>query len=99
MNINESRAGDKTIGPLQLKSIWDDHKLRDFDLRIIIQVSGCETIAENVMAGKNISLKDQAVLEIANDLAGQKGYKPLFDVSENGVFFNDKGGIVLRRCF
>ncbi|NQD89238.1 hypothetical protein HP499_15740, partial [Paenarthrobacter sp. CM16] len=46
MASSEYRAGETIYGPLELKSIWINHELRDFELMVIIQVSGCELIAE-----------------------------------------------------
>jgi hypothetical protein len=91
MTSYESRAGETTHGPLQLKSIWIEHELRNFDLMVIIQASGCEHIAQSVIAGEPNSENDKSVLRIANDLAKQKGYEPLFDLSGPARVSEDAG--------
>ncbi|WP_133204650.1 MULTISPECIES: hypothetical protein [Arthrobacter] len=59
---------------------------------VILQISGCEHIAKRVLAGQAVSQADMSVLAIANDLAQQKGYLPMFvltgldaQVSENAA--------------
>ncbi|MFJ6454967.1 hypothetical protein [Paenarthrobacter sp. NPDC091669] len=81
MASSEYRAGETTYGPLQLKSIWINHELRDFELMVIIQVSGCELIAERLLQGEPVSPRDEPNLDLANFLAKQKGYLPLFDLA------------------
>ncbi|MDR6437054.1 hypothetical protein J2790_002197 [Paenarthrobacter nicotinovorans] len=81
MASTEYRAGETTYGPLQLKSIWINHGLRDFELVVIIQASGCELIAERLIQGESVSGTDEPPLEVANYIAKQKGYLPLFDLS------------------
>lgn len=100
MTSYESRAGDRsTFGPLQLKSIWHDHELRNFDLMVIIQISGCEHIAERVMRGERVSAEEKSVLEIANDLAKQKGYLPLFDLAGDNARISEKAEAELEKFF
>lgn len=99
MMSNENRRGDPTFGPLQLKSIWDQHDFRNFDLMVIIQASGCEHIAERVLQGEAISADDRSVLEIANDLAQQSGYLPLFDLSGVKVLVAEGGDEELAKFF
>lgn len=99
MTSFESRAGEKDFGPLQLKSIWREHSLRDFDLRVIIQVSGCEEIAQKVIQGDHISESEKAPLEIANDLAKQKGYLPIFNVSKESERVSEGAEEILQKFF
>ncbi|GAB2732887.1 hypothetical protein GCM10027038_34150 [Arthrobacter bambusae] len=100
MTSHESRAGDRTtFGPLQLRSIWNEHELRNFDLMVILQVSGCEHIAERVISGEPVSTEDKSALVVANDLAKQKGYLPLFDVTDDDVRISENAGSELRKFF
>ena len=100
MTSYESRAGDSsTIGPLQLKSIWNEHELRNFDLMVIMQASGCEHIAERVIKGESVSAEDKSVLVIANDLAKQKGYLPLFDMTDDDARISENAGPELEKFF
>lgn len=100
MTSHESRAGDTTtFGPLQLKSIWHEHELRNFDLMVIMQASGCEHIAERVIKGESVSAGDKSVLEIANELAKQKGYLPLFDVTDDNARISENAGSELEKFF
>jgi hypothetical protein len=96
----EVRAGDSsTIGPLQLKSIWHEHEFRNFDLMVILQASGCEHIAERVISGKFVSTEENSVLEIATDLAKQKGYLPLFDMTDGNARISENAGPELTKFF
>jgi hypothetical protein len=100
MTSHESRAGDRsTFGPLQLKSIWHEHELRNFDLMVIMQISGCEHIAERIISGGSVSTEDKSALVIANELAEQKGYLPLFDVTDDEVRISKNGGSELEKFF
>lgn len=100
MDSHESRAGDSTThGPLQLKSIWISHPLRNFDLMVIMQTSGGEEIAQRVISGKEVSASEVEVLEIANELAQQKGYLPLFNVSGNSAAVTDGANEELASFF
>lgn len=78
---HEYRAGEATFGPLQLKSIWISHLLRNFELMVILQVSGCEHTVARVLRGESISSADRGPLDIANHVAKHKGYLPLFEMS------------------
>jgi uncharacterized protein YceK len=100
MTSQESRAGDRsTIGPLQLKSIWHEHELRNFDLMVILQISGCEHIAERVINGESVSTEDKSALAIANELAKQKGYLPVFDMTDDDVRVSENAGLELEKFF
>ncbi len=81
----EYRAGETTFGPLQLRSIWEPHILRDFELRVIMQVAGCEDVAAQLLAGGSVSTDERAPLDVANYVAKQKGYQPLFLLSGKEV--------------
>ncbi|MGO4473907.1 hypothetical protein AB4Y95_18445 [Arthrobacter sp. M-10] len=100
MTSHESRAGDRTtFGPLQLQSIWHEHELRNFDLMVIMQVSGCEHIAERVISGESVSTEDKSALVIANEIAEQKGYLPLFDVTDDDARISENAGSELEKFF
>ena len=100
MTSHESRAGDRTtFGPVQLQSIWHEHELRNFDLMVIMQVSGCEHIAERVISGESVSAEEKSVLVIANELAEQKGYLPLFDVTDDDARISENAGPELEKFF
>jgi hypothetical protein len=99
MNSHEYRAGDTTHGPLQLKSIWDDHELRNFELMVILQVSGCEHAADRILRGGKVSGEDKSALAIANELAQQKGYRPLFDLTDDGASVSEGAAAALREFF
>lgn len=99
MTTYQSRGGDPTFGPLPLKSIWVEHTFRDFDLMVIIQASGCEHIADRVIAGESISASDKSVLEIANNLAEQKGYLPLFDFDRERVYVAEEASGEFAKFF
>lgn len=66
---------------------------------VIMQISGCEHIAERVISGESVSAKDKSVLVIANELAGQKGYLPLFDVTDDGARISENAGPELEKFF
>ncbi|WP_347110168.1 hypothetical protein AAHB33_05565 [Paenarthrobacter sp. S56] len=91
MVTNEYRVGDNTYGPLELRSIWKRHKLRDFELRVILQVSGCDEVASRVLAGQTILPDEKSALEVANEIAKQKGYLPLFETTGVRVQITDDG--------
>jgi hypothetical protein len=69
------------MGPHQLRSLGELHEFREFDLMVIFQASGCEGMALNLLEGRPISTNEHLTAEIANDLAQQKGYAPIFDLS------------------
>lgn len=99
MTSHESRAGDRsTLGPL-LQSIWHEHELRNFDLMVILQISGCEHSAERVIRGESVSADEKSVLVIANELAEQKGYLPLFDVCDDHARISENAGSELEKFF
>ncbi|MFJ4208550.1 hypothetical protein ACIPY2_08830 [Paenarthrobacter sp. NPDC089675] len=97
--FKEYQAGQTTFGPLQLKSIWEPHILRDFELRVIMQVAGCEDIVAQMLSGASVAPNDRAPLDLANYIAKQKGYQPLFVFSGREVAIADGGEEVLRRFF
>lgn len=97
--FKEYRAGETTSGPAQLQSIWEPHILRDFELRVIMQVAGCEDIVAQMLSGASVAPDDMAPLNLANYIAKQKGYQPLFDFSGRDVRIADGGDGVLRRFF
>lgn len=100
MTSHESRAGDRTtFGPLQLRSIWHEHELRNFDLMVIMQVSGCEHVAERVISGESVSTEDKSALVIANEIAEQKGYLPLFDMTDDDARISENAGSELEKFF
>ncbi|WP_026542923.1 hypothetical protein [Paenarthrobacter nicotinovorans] len=99
MTSSEYRAGETTYGPLQPKSIWIKHELRDFELMVIIQVSGCELIAERLLQGEPLSGTDEPPLEVANYIAMQKGYVPLFDLSGQEPVLAEGAEAGLREFF
>lgn len=76
MNSHEYRAGRTTHGPLQLKSIWDDRELRNFDLMVILQVSGCEHAADRIIRGDKASAEDKASLAVATSWLSKKATVP-----------------------
>ncbi|MFK0003383.1 hypothetical protein [Paenarthrobacter sp. NPDC090522] len=95
----EYRAGESTFGPLPLKSIWEPHVLRDFELRVIMQVAGCEGIVGRLLLGDVAGPPDMPPLEVANYVAKQKGYLPLFVGSDTEVRISEGGEEVLREFF
>lgn len=72
----EQRASETTFGPLQLKSIWEPHVLRDFELRVIMQMAGCEGAVARLLADEPLDPNDRAPLEVANHMAKMKGFRP-----------------------
>ncbi|GAB3564550.1 hypothetical protein GCM10027405_20810 [Arthrobacter alkaliphilus] len=66
---------------------------------VILQVSGCEHIAERVISGDPVSTEEKSVLEIANDLAKQKGYLPLFDLTDGNARISENAGPELAKFF
>ncbi|MDE8671065.1 hypothetical protein LFT44_20845 (plasmid) [Arthrobacter sp. FW306-05-C] len=99
MNSQEYRAGETTYGPLELKSIWKRHELRNFDLMVILQVSGGEHAAQRILRDEEVSAEDKASLAIANDLAKQKGYLPLFDLADDGAEVSEGQRAELEEFF
>ncbi|MFI2565425.1 hypothetical protein [Paenarthrobacter sp. NPDC018779] len=95
----EYRAGESTFGPLPLKSIWEPHILRDFELRVILQVAGCEDIVARLLQGDGVGPADIPPLDVANYVAKQKGYLPLFVGSDTEVRISEGGEDVLREFF
>ncbi|WP_426006358.1 hypothetical protein ACPFL9_05855 [Paenarthrobacter sp. NyZ202] len=82
-----------------LRSIWEPDILRDFELRVILQMSGCEDVTTRLLAGERMSLADRSPLDLANYIARQKGFMPLFVLSGSEVGIADGGEEVLRRFF
>ncbi|MEV7605136.1 hypothetical protein AB0N65_06830 [Paenarthrobacter sp. NPDC089322] len=99
MTTSDYRVGETHAGSVHLTSIWVSHILRNFDLMVIIQVSGCEHIAARVLRGERISPSKRAPLNIANHVAKQKGYLPLFVFSGKDVRVSDGGESVLKDFF
>ena len=82
-----------------LRSIWEPHILRDFELRVILQMSGCEQVLVQILAGGSVGPEDRAPLDLANYIAKQKGYSPLFLFSGQEVCIAEDAEKVLRRFF
>ena len=99
MNSQEYRAGETRHGPLQLKSIWSDGELRNFDLMVILQVSGCEHAADRILQGEKVSEEDKSSLTIANEVAQKKGYRPLFDLTDDDASVSEGAGAALKEFF
>ncbi|TVU66745.1 hypothetical protein FQP90_00965 [Paenarthrobacter nitroguajacolicus] len=95
----EQRASETTIGPLQLKSIWEPHVLRDFELRVIMQMAGCEGAVARLLAGEPLTPNDRGPLEVANHMARMKGFRPLFVALGREVRISDGGETVLLEFF
>lgn len=91
------RAGEP--GPIQLKSIWEPHILRDFDLRVIMQMAGCEDIAARIIAGVPVSPSERVLMDRANYIARHKGYLPIFVFSGRDARISDDGDEVLKGFF
>lgn len=66
---------------------------------VILQISGCEHIAERVLSGESVPAEDQSALAIANELAEQKGYLPLFDLTGDGAHISENAGSELGKFF
>ncbi|SDW04139.1 hypothetical protein SAMN04487912_101231 [Arthrobacter sp. cf158] len=99
MDSNEYRADETITGPLQLKSIWQNHDQRNFDLMVILQISGCEHAAQSFIRNEQISALERQSLNIANEIAAQKGYLPLFDLTEQNAGITDNGAATLQDFF
>lgn len=95
----EDRAGESGAEAVQLKSIWEPHILRDFDLRVIMQMAGCEDIAARIVAGEPVSPTDRAPTDRANYIARHKGYLPIFDFSGVYARILGDGAEVLKGFF
>ncbi|MEC3853406.1 hypothetical protein [Paenarthrobacter ureafaciens] len=63
---------------------------------VILQVSSCEQIAARVLRGERIPASHRGPLNIANHVARQKGYLPLFVFSGRKVRISDGGEAVLK---
>ena len=85
MEFREARAGRTSMGPHQPRSLEEPHDLRDFDLMVVFQASGCESIALRLLRGIHIRPDEHELAEIANALAQEKGYSPIFNVSPEEV--------------
>ncbi|MGR0158591.1 hypothetical protein [Paenarthrobacter nitroguajacolicus] len=81
----------------QLRSVWNRHLLRDFDMRVIIQISGCERSAAQLLRGEPLSGVDVGSLALANHAARHMGYLPLFDLSGKVPVITEGGEAVLRE--
>ncbi|WP_284756232.1 hypothetical protein [Arthrobacter sp. efr-133-R2A-120] len=66
---------------------------------VILQISGCEHIAERMIKDESVSAEEKSVLVIANELAEQKGYLPLFDVTDDDVRISENAGSELKKFF
>lgn len=66
---------------------------------VILQISGCEHIAQRVIGGESVSAEEKSVLAIANELAEQKGYLPLFDVTDIDARISNNAGPELEKFF
>lgn len=78
-----------------LRSIWEPHILRDFELRVILQMSGCEGVLARLLAGESLGAGDRAPLDLANYIAKQKGFLPLFLFSGRAVRISENGCEIL----
>ncbi|MFF2844352.1 hypothetical protein [Paenarthrobacter sp. NPDC057981] len=63
-----------------LRSFGTGHVLRDFDLKVIVQISGCERGARRLLRGEPLSAADVGPLTMANHAAHHMGYLPLFEL-------------------
>ncbi|MHC8606951.1 hypothetical protein ACW4FP_04760 [Paenarthrobacter ureafaciens] len=93
------RVGEAGVATPRLKSIWEPHILRDFDLRVIMQMAGCEDIAERILAGESVSPADRGRMDRANYIAKQKGYMPIFITSGLDARILGDGAEVLKGFF
>ncbi|MGM7775446.1 hypothetical protein ACSVHC_05415 [Arthrobacter sp. KNU-44] len=66
---------------------------------VILQISGCEHIAQRAIGGESVSAEEKSVLVIANELAEQKGYLPLFDMTDDDVRISENAGPELESFF
>jgi hypothetical protein len=62
------------------RSFGTGHVLRDFDLKVIMQISGCERGARRLLRGEPLSAADVGPLAMANHAARHMGYLPLFEL-------------------
>ncbi|MFJ4267993.1 hypothetical protein ACIPY1_15665 [Paenarthrobacter nicotinovorans] len=60
------------------RSFGINHVLRDFDLKVIMQISGCERGARRLLRREPLSAADVGPLAMANHAARHMGYLPLF---------------------
>ncbi|ABM10146.1 hypothetical protein [Paenarthrobacter aurescens] len=95
----EQRDSETTFGPLQLKNLWEPHILRDFELRVIMQMADCEGAVCRLLAGEPLGPSDRAPLEVANHVAKTKGFRPLFVASGQELRISDGGETVLLGFF
>jgi hypothetical protein len=71
--------------------------LRNFDLKVIIQISGCERSAARLLHGERLSGADVGPLTMANHAARHMGYLPLFDLAGKAPTIAPGGEAVLRE--
>ncbi|WP_275778483.1 hypothetical protein [Paenarthrobacter sp. Y-19] len=80
MSTTEIPPGGSLSDPAHPKSPWSSHLLRNFDLKVIIEISGCERSASRLLRGEPLSGVDVGPLAMANHAAGHMGYLPLFEL-------------------
>ncbi|WP_285727163.1 hypothetical protein [Psychromicrobium xiongbiense] len=95
----EYRPGGPGFGPHQLVSIWTDRQLRNFDLMVILQVSAGENAAQKILNGEQLTNGDKETLVIANELAQQKGYLPIFALTETDARLAEDAKAQLEAFF
>ncbi|MFC8041270.1 hypothetical protein ACFUOZ_18120 [Paenarthrobacter sp. NPDC057355] len=83
MSTNEIPRGGPLSAPT-LRSFGTGHVLRDFDLKVIMQISGCERGARRLLRGEPLSTADVGPLTMANHAARHMGYLPLFELGGQG---------------
>ncbi|MDI2036772.1 hypothetical protein [Paenarthrobacter nitroguajacolicus] len=97
MSTTEFPLGGLLPEHANLRSLWTSHLLRNFDLRVIIQISGCERSAARLLRGEPLSGVDVGPLAMANHAARHMGYLPLFDLSGKAPSITQGGEAVLRE--
>ena len=97
MSTTEFASGEQSSGAANLRSIRKEHLLRNFDLKVIILISGCERSAARLLRGEPLSGADVGQLNMANHAARHLGYLPLFDLSGKAPSITQDTKAVLRE--
>lgn len=71
--------------------------LRNFDLEVIIEISGCERSASRLLRGEPLSGVDVGPLAMANHAARHMGYLPLFELGGKATSIAPGVEDVLRK--
>jgi len=95
LSITDFPYGGSSSDRARPRSPWASHLLRNFDLKVIIEISGCERSAARLLRGEALSGVDVGPLAMANHAARHMGYLPLFELSGNKQSITQGGEAVL----